>query len=364
MQSATLIEILQQPLMWSKTIDIINEKHSEFKKFIQTLGEPGEYDILFIGAGTSEYVGNSLVASLNPYYGGHVYSVPSTELVPYPNQYFSKVRKILAIHFGRSGNSPESIHSVRAIQHLNPAVYHVAITCNSEGNLSKISDLVSQSFVITLPEETHDQGFAMTSSFTSMTLAAFLLLAPKLGSLNLKKWLNEVETNMPTFINEAKKIVSSFDYDRLVVLGALESKGFAQESALKSLELSSGKVATLYDSPMGFRHGPKSFLNEKTLVLCFLRQAHQTYELDVIKEIAANKRKSQLYVLGSKIYGLEDHMFDFHPILMGLGRMPFTQLLAYYKSVSLGINPDSPSQDNEVNRVVTGVTLYPFESKS
>jgi tagatose-6-phosphate ketose/aldose isomerase len=364
MNEITLKEILQQPSMWAKTIEIIDNRRKDFETYIDELGPMGSYDVLLIGAGTSEYVGNSIVSALNHDYNGRVFSVASTELVPYPRELISSHRKTLAIHFGRSGNSPESIHSVKMLQQLNPEIHHLSITCNPQGALSRINDFVQHSFIINLPEETHDQGFAMTSSFTSMTLAAFYLLSPRFKSFKLESWLNQVRINLPIYHHKAQEMVKSFNYHRLVVLGALEHKGFAQESALKSLELSSGQVATLYDSPMGFRHGPKSFLDDRTLVLFYLRQLHQAYELDVIKEIAANKRGSQLYVLGNESYGLDDQLWEYDPVLQGLGRMPFAQLLAFYKSVSLNIDPDSPSKDNEVNRVVSGVTLYPLENEA
>ena len=38
------------------------------------------------------------------------------------------------------------------------------------------------------------------------------------------------------------------------------------------------------------------------------------------------------------------------------------QLLAYYKSKYLGYNPDSPSKNGAIHRVVQGVTIYQYHN--
>ena len=46
--------------------------------------------------------------------------------------------------------------------------------------------------------------------------------------------------------------------------------------------------------------------------------------------------------------------------LLGLDYILFAQTLAVLKSLSMGITPDNPCPTGEVNRVVKGVTLYPY----
>lgn len=349
----TLKEIQNQPRLWKETIELIINKKKEIEIFLKPLKDKGNIKIIFIGAGSSEYVGNSLVPSLNPYYNYSMRSIASTEIVDDPYEIVDPNETYLAVSFGRSGNSPESLHAITALNHVCSNVYHMAITCNKEGKLAQIDRFIANSFVLVLPEETHDQGFAMTSSFSSMSLAAYFILHPTDINNKLKKMIEDVERLYGKWINQAKKIVQEFDFNRYVVLGGHESKGFAQESALKMLELSSGRVSTQFDSPMGFRHGPKSFLNQDTLVVIFKRNSisSRAYENDIIQEIERSPRRSKVQILD---YNFEDKY------LSSLSQMIFTQSLAYFKSISLNINPDFPSDDNEVNRVVTGVTVYPY----
>ena len=37
------------------------------------------------------------------------------------------------------------------------------------------------------------------------------------------------------------------------------------------------------------------------------------------------------------------------------------QILGYYKSVELGLNPDNPSESGAISRVVQGVNIYSYE---
>ena len=54
---------------------------------------------------------------------------------------------------------------------------------------------------------------------------------------------------------------------------------------------------------------------------------------------------------------------DMENVLLGLDFILFAQTIALMKSLSLGITPDNPCPTGEVNRVVKGVTLYPYTLK-
>ena len=61
----TAKEITQQPSTWIKTLNIIQSKKTKINDFLSQLGRKGSYDIVFMGAGTSEYIGNTLVHYFN-----------------------------------------------------------------------------------------------------------------------------------------------------------------------------------------------------------------------------------------------------------------------------------------------------------
>ena len=371
----TIHEIYQQPATWRKTCAQLAACKDELQKFLDQVVKAEDFDIVLTGAGTSEFVGNSLYHALNKKYNFKVKSYASTDIVPNPEDTLSRTKPTLLVNFGRSGNSPESVGSVEAAEVVCQNLYHLFVTCNCEGALSKLADSRDNCFALNLTPETHDKSFAMTSSYSNMYLATYL-------ALNLDR-LDEITAAVEkicvageNFLNnqygEVAKIVAEFDFDRIVYLGNIALKGVAQESALKMLELTAGKVATMYDSQLGFRHGPKSIINDTTLTVAYLSDDayRRQYELDLIKEMAGQRKGNKIAVVYNKacegIEELADYTLqinvgcDMENIMLGLDFIMFAQTLAVMKSLSMGITPDNPCPTGEVNRVVKGVILYPY----
>ena len=371
----TIHEIYQQPATWRKTCAQLAACKDQLQKFLDQVVKAEDFDIVLTGAGTSEFVGNSLYHALNKKYDFKVKSYASTDIVPNPEDTLSRTKPTLLVNFGRSGNSPESVGSVEAAEVVCENVYHLFVTCNNEGALSKLADKHDNCFALNLTPETHDKSFAMTSSYSNMYLATYL-------ALNLDR-LEEITAAVEkicaageNFLNnqyaEVAKIVADFDFNRIVYLGNIALKGVAQESALKMLELTAGKVATMYDSQLGFRHGPKSIINDDTLTVVYLSDDdyRRRYELDLVKEMSGQRKGNKIVAVYNKECGevkeLVDYTVKFHVgedmenIMLGLDFIMFAQTLAVMKSLSMGITPDNPCPTGEVNRVVKGVILYPY----
>ena len=297
----TAHEIYQQPATWRKTCAQLAACKDELQAFIDQVVKQDDFDIVLVGAGTSEFGGNSLFQALNPKYNYKVKSYASTDIVPSPENFLSRTKPTLLVNFGRSGNSPESLGNVEAAEVVCQNLYHLFVTCNHEGTLSKMAASRKNCFAINLTPETHDQSFAMTSSYSNMYLATYL-------ALNLDK-LDEITAEVEKLavagqhflddqFGEVQKIVDEFDYNRIVYLGNIGLKGVAQESALKTLELTAGKVATMYDSELGFRHGPKSIIDDNTLTIAYLSddEYRRRYELDLVKEMAHQRKGNKIDV--------------------------------------------------------------------
>ena len=371
----TIHEIYQQPATWRKTCAQLAACKDELQKFLDQVVKAEDFDIVLTGAGTSEFVGNSLYHALNKKYNFKVKSYASTDIVPNPEDTLSRTKPTLLVNFGRSGNSPESVGSVEAAEVVCENLFHLFVTCNCEGALSKLADSRDNCFALNLTPETHDKSFAMTSSYSNMYLATYL-------ALNLDR-LDEITAAVEkiciageNFLNNqyesVAKIVAEFDFDRIVYLGNIALKGVAQESALKMLELTAGKVATMYDSQLGFRHGPKSIINDSTLTVAYLSDDayRRQYELDLIKEMAGQRKGNKIAVVYNKPCAEAEELADYtvqfqvgedmENIMLGLNFIMFAQTLAVMKSLSMGITPDNPCPTGEVNRVVKGVILYPY----
>ena len=371
----TLSEIYQQPATWKKTCAQIAACKDELQAFIDQVVKAEDFDIVLTGAGTSEFVGNSLYQALNTKYAHKAKSFGTTDIVPAPENYLSKTKPTILVSFGRSGNSPESVGAVDNAEAVCENLYHLFVTCNKNGALSKRAEGADNCFAINLTDETHDQSFAMTSSFSNMYLATYL-------AFNLDK-LEEITAIIDQIIaagqdfldnkyGQVQAIVDDFNFERIVYLGAVGLKGVAQESALKMLELTAGKVATMYDTPLGFRHGPKSIIDDTTLTVVYLSddEYQRKYELDLIKEMGPQRKANKIAVVyNTACEGLDayvDYQIQINSgdakdnVILGLDFILFAQTLATLKSLSMGITPDNPCPTGEVNRVVKGVILYPY----
>ena len=373
--TSTLNEIYQQPKTWKKTLSQITESKDSIKAFIDQVIKCDDFDVILTGAGTSEFIGNSLYPYLNKELNNKVKSYGTTDIVASPENYLSKNKPTLLISFGRSGNSPESIGAVQAASAVCKNLYNLFITCNKNGALSKIAEELDNCYAINLTDETHDQSFAMTSSFSNMYLAAYLCF--NLDKLSEKtKVINDICSSVEKFLNNgydvAKRIIDEYNFERIVYLGSNTLKGISQESSLKMLELTAGKTVSVFDTPLGFRHGPKSIINDSTLTVVYVSDDKHTYkyELDLIKEISNQRKNNQLVIIANnpsdELAFLADYIIPYNikshvnNVELGLAYITFAQTLAVLKSLSIGLTPDNPCPSGEVNRVVKGVTLYPY----
>ena len=371
----TLSEIYQQPATWKKTCAQIAACKDELQAFIDQVVKADDFDIVLTGAGTSEFVGNSLYQALNTKYDHKVKSFGTTDIVPAPENYLSKTKPTILVSFGRSGNSPESVGAVDNAEAVCENLYHLFVTCNKNGALSKRAEGNANCYAINLTDETHDQSFAMTSSYSNMYLATYLAFnLDKLEEMTaiIEKIIAAGQDFLDNKYGEVQAIVDGFNFERIVFLGAVGLKGVAQESALKMLELTAGKVATMYDTPLGFRHGPKSIIDDTTLTVVYLSddEYQRKYELDLIKEMGPQRKANKIAVVyNTACEGLDayvDYQIQINSgdakenVVLGLNFILFAQALAALKSLALDITPDNPCPTGEVNRVVKGVILYPY----
>lgn len=293
-----------------------------------------------------------------------------------PEQYLDADADIILVSCARSGNSPESVAAVELADKLVKNIHHIFITCNKDGKLAKISETGENKYLLLMPERTNDKGFAMTGSFSSMVVAGVLVLLRKdldvLGE-KVEYVASLVERNLDKIVANAE-IVADLDIERIVYLGDGTSKGLAEEIALKVLELTGGKLASFFNTFLGFRHGPKSIVNDKTAIVCLMSNNPYTriYELDLLKEFKNEGGKKQIIVLDTvydeEVKANSNYYFSYEDAKLGemedifasLSYLVYGQLISLIKSAKLGINPDNPCPTGEVNRVVKGVIIHEY----
>jgi tagatose-6-phosphate ketose/aldose isomerase len=295
-----------------------------------------------------------------------VEAIPTTSIVASPLDYLERDTPTLMVSFGRSGNSPESLATTALADELVTDVWHLIYTCDRDGELGRAHSNRSTSRVVFMPERTNDTGFAMTSSLTSMLLCCLMMLGPADGAdaealARAAEYVAGLQLDIRALARAKKQ--------RIVYLGSGPLEGLARESALKLLELTAGEVVTYFDSPLGFRHGPKSVLDADTHVVVYVSTDPYTrrYDLDIIAEIRAQLGQDAVTVIGTQplpashgpavvlpgLDGLDDAR-------VALAYLVFAQYLALFTSLEYGKTPDNPFPSGEVSRVVRGVTVYPM----
>lgn len=337
---ATWREIHAQPAIWrgwGAALEV-----ADLRDWVSRLNVE---DIWFCGAGSSAYIGEIVVAALG-HRRSRLRAVPTTDLVSCPQSYLHGTPKLI-VSFGRSGNSAETVGTLDALDALVPDWPRLNITCNAASALARRAGRT-----VILPEATHDAGFAMTSSFTTMLLTALAIFDTSVAVADVARMYADLsdalERALPGFHAQA---IAARRPDRAVFVGAGPLTFVAREAALKVMELSAGHIPALWDSSLGFRHGPKSFLRGATDVWVFQStDAHAArYDADLVTELRAQYPASRVTAVGSGS-GAWDVVL---PVVLA-------QVLAVVWSHGLGLTVDDPfAGQGTLSRVVSGVTLYP-----
>ena len=371
----TTREIYQQPDVWKEAFEAYQEKREEIAAFLQDIAAKHDYiKVILTGAGTSAYVGDTLVPYFKEVYDERKWNfnaIATTDIVANPQTYLKKEVPTVLVSFARSGNSPESVATVDLAKALVDELYQVTITCAVEGKLALQAHGDDRNLLLLQPAASNDAGFAMTSSFTSMMLTALLVFDPEEFSVKSKRF--EVLSNLSRKVldnaADVKELVD-LEFNRVIYLGAGPFFGLAHEAQLKILELTAGQVATMYESPVGFRHGPKSLINEDTVVLVFGTTTDYTrkYDLDLVREVAGDQIARRVVLLSDQAFDLE----NVKEVALGCGGVlndvyrvfpyiVYGQLFALLTSLKVGNRPDTPSPTGTVNRVVQGVIIHEFK---
>ena len=378
----TRTEIAQQPRIWNEVYKIIEDQKEAISAFFEsvTSAHP-RIKVILTGAGTSAFIGDTVQLYLNKVCDKSIFmiqSIPTTNIVSNPNEYLAAETPTIMVSFARSGNSPESVAAVELGEQLVKDFYQIQITCNKDGQLAKKTENRKDTLLLLMPEETNDQSFAMTSSFTSMMLSVLLVF--QLDQLdNLEATVSSISNRGADILVSASQRleeIANLPITNIVYLGSGSFLGLAHEASLKMLELTNGDVFTYYESPLGLRHGPKTIINDQTLAFVYVSSDSYTqkYDIDLLKELYKEKERTTLKVMAISDQYLqvveENSDFYFHQnkvevtndIWLALPFIIYAQMLAVFKSLKLELHPDNPVPNGSVNRVVQGVTIYPFNN--
>jgi tagatose-6-phosphate ketose/aldose isomerase len=364
----TLPEILQQPETWRDTCRRLIAHRDAIRERMA-----GIASVVLTGSGSSQFAGECVRAVLEKELGIGVEVVDGGALLMRGAATMPAARPALVVSLARSGNSPESVGAVSLLIESAPEVRHLILTCNGEGGLAKT--LPGETVV--LDPRTNDRSLVMTSSFTNLVLAArFLgLMDDPERYRRICDALADMCQELLARYSTILKRVARADFDRVVYLGSAVGFGAGRECSLKMLEMTAGRVATMAETYLGLRHGPMSFVNGRTLVVCFLSSdPHlRDYEFDLIRELNRKQLGAMKVLVGENIdrdlLMESDHSLEI-PGIAGVGddnavvlHVTVGQLLAFFRCIEEGLKPDAPSENGVINRVVEEFPIYRREGE-
>jgi tagatose-6-phosphate ketose/aldose isomerase len=365
-ESWTRREIFQQPDTLRATQALLRTRHGAIGAFLAPLLARDDLRIVLTGAGTSAFIGDSLAPWLSMVMDRPVEAIATTDIVSAPALHLRADAPTLLVSFGRSGNSPESIAAVDLVDAMVTSAHHLVITCNAEGELARRGG--ANTHVVVLPEATHDRAFAMTSSFTAMMFAALSIFTGVDAMDERAEAIARAVADALALADPQMAALAAHDFDRVVYLGSGLLKGLAREAALKLLELTDGTLVTAFDTALGFRHGPKTIVTDRTLVIVFVSNDPLTrrYDRDIIEELRSDGRCGAVLAISAQpIEGDALRIGHLERAADADLLFPFivpAQLFGLHASLKLGLTPDTPNASGTVNRVVQGVRIHAVDA--
>jgi len=368
-------EIAAQPRLWIENFENLKKQKEEILAFLDTnvFSKPNPR-VTLTGAGSSAHVGLSTQNLLRQRWQLDVDTKPTTDIITHWDSIFLKKADNVLVSFARSGNSPESTAAINVAEKYCPKISHMIVTCNRHGNLVELGRKKRNALPVLLSDETNDKGLAMTASFTTMVMVAqFLALTKNLEEYErIIKDLSEATSRLFGDYSNLLKDVADNGFERAFFLGSGCLYGCAVESSLKLQEMTDGKIMCKADTFLGVRHGPEAVINDKTLVVYLLSSEPRArkYELDLMREIenkklgmakvvVCDKANEEIRENANRIFEFNrEGKFNIPDFYRPIMDVTVGQLLGLFKSLKIGLKPDSPSEKGVINRVVRGVKIY------
>lgn len=336
----TFGEILGQPVAWEATLREAEARRQVLKSLLET--DSGR-EVLFIGCGSTYYLSLAAARLFQGLVGTRAKALPSSEVFLFPQHSLYVSDDTLLIPVSRSGETSETLRAVDSFKESGGHAI-LAITCEENSALMRIcpNGLVARG--------AKELSVAQTRSFTSMFLLAQFCAGIAASDDEYRRKLRRLPSLAARIIDEgiglAKELGESREFESFVFLGSGLYYGLACEAMLKMKEMSLSISEAFHF--MEFRHGPVSTIDEQTLVVGLLSDSARAYEVSVLEEV--RRYGARTLVLTEEKQSEEAHCAEYLVALRsGLPEwvraplvMPVLQLLAYYRAMREGLNPDSP----------------------
>jgi glucosamine--fructose-6-phosphate aminotransferase (isomerizing) len=330
-------EISSQAEAWAKLIPIVTKKRDKIKQLFEGIDE-----VLFTGCGSGLNAAMSGAPILQTQTGISSREVPAAEVYLFPETALVTNRRTLAILLSRSGETTEVVHALDYLQ--DKGIRTLGITCSVNSPLASRSDLALVLSPVT------ERAVATTRSVTGMILTLQLIAAivseDEIYLSELQRLPAVCESQMDAFHDLGKSIGENTELMKYAFVGSGPFFGLAHESQLKIKET----VLLPVDAypTLDYRHGPQSNVDPQMLITVFLSDSARIEEGKFVRDMKS--LGGITWVLCDQadepIKENADYILEVGSGLSELARgilyLPAVQYMAYYRSLSCGLNPDEP----------------------
>ncbi len=335
----TYQEIWEQSVAWEATLVHILQQEEEIRRFFQ---EEGFREAIFTGCGSPYYLSWAAAAIFQALTGVRARALPASELLLFPDSSLLRKEPALLVAISRSGETTETLRAVRLFKEGYRGKV-LAIGCYDESRLMTYASLGLTA------KEAEERSVAQTRSFASMFLIAQLCAGIAAERPDYCSQLRALPAHGKRLIAEESSLIQrigeDLNFHRFFFLGSGPNYGLACEAMLKMKEMSLSSAEAFHF--LEFRHGPKSMVDEKTLVIGLLSDSASRYEVALLAE--ARGYGARTLVLAEEGENGElsaDYLVPLRSGLTEMARgllfMPLLQLLAYHRAMAKGLDPDRP----------------------
>lgn len=324
----TYTEIKTQTKAWEEALSVTIAQAEDLKALAD------RYDqVIFTGCGSTYYLSLAGAALFQTLTGKTARAVPGGELLLNTSTVLNDHARYLLVAVSRSGTTTETVKAVEKFKHEQRG--GVIVITNYDTALVALADVS-----IIIPEG-QELSVAQTRSFASMYVAVTALCAISAGRNDLLEAMSGLPAAGLSLMNQyegmAREVGENLSFDRFYFLGSGPRYGLACEVNLKMKEMTLTHSEPFHF--LEFRHGPMSMAGETAVIVGLLSDKNFVHEQAVLNEMQAK---------GARILALSESRGD---ILFESGipeevrsvlYLPVLQLMAFYRSLAKGLNPDSP----------------------
>lgn len=325
----TKTEILSQPEAWADALDVVEKARAALLSLLTDEFE----QVLFTGCGSTYYLSMAAAALFQESTGKIARGVPAGELLLNPQVVLGS-GKTLLVAVSRSGSTTETVRAVEQFKRQRGGRV-LAITNYGDQPLAGLADLA---LVI---EKGQEESVAQTRSFASMFVAATglsLLAGQRVSEYQAMRGLPEVGAKLiDRYDSQARGIGEALELDRFYFLGSGARYGLACEVSLKMKEMTLTHSEPFHF--MEFRHGPMSMVTENAVVVGMVSEKNFRHETAVLNEMQTMGGRGLSLAEAQSNVSFESGLPESARAVLYL---PALQLMAFYRSLAKGLNPDRP----------------------